>query len=58
MGINIYCWLNENNEVSSIMAGETIIPPNDYDFSGVVNSWDVVENIHLYKVENNQLVLK
>jgi len=58
MEIYIYCTLDELGNIKSTMAGENIQAPEQYDFTTMVDNWNIVEQLHLYKVENNVLILK
>jgi hypothetical protein len=58
MEIYIYCVVDSEGNITSTMAGENIQAPEQYDFTTVVDNWNIVEQLHLYKIENNELVLK
>jgi hypothetical protein len=58
MTIKLYCDVDEQGNIITVLAGETIIPDREYDYFFTFESWSEVENISLYKVENGQLVLK
>jgi hypothetical protein len=58
MTIKVYCDVDANGDIITVLAGETIIPDREYDYFFTFENWDKVDNIRLYKVENGQLVLK
>ncbi|WP_160299100.1 hypothetical protein [Bacillus alveayuensis] len=58
MPIKLYCDVDEQGNIITVLAGETILPDREYDYFFTLESWDEVENISLYKVENDQLVFK
>ena len=58
MEIQLHCDIDESGNISTVLAGENIIPNRKYDYFFMVNSWDIIENIYLYKIVDGQLVLK
>lgn len=58
MEIQLHCDVDENGNISTVLAGENIIPNRQYDYFFMVDSWDIIENIHLYKVADGRLVRK
>jgi hypothetical protein len=56
--IQLYCDVDANGDIITVLAGETIIPDREYDYFFTFESWSEVETLHLYKVENGELVPK
>jgi hypothetical protein len=57
MNIHLYCDTDEEGNITTVLAGENIVKNREYDYSFVVDSWEIVENAHLYKVIDGELVL-
>jgi hypothetical protein len=58
MPIKLYCDVDEQGNIITVLAGETILPDREYDYFFTLESWDEIETLHLYKVENGELVPK
>jgi hypothetical protein len=56
--IQLYCDVDEQGNIVTSLAGEMIIPDRQYDEFFMLDDWNTIENLHLYKVENSELVLK
>jgi hypothetical protein len=52
--IKVYCKINENNEITSFVAGKSILEPEEYDALITVTDPETIEKLHDYKVVNTE----